>query len=53
MHIKQFFPRKVNPKSEEKVLLQKPKLLSSKLAGACQVYCVFKLACDVTDFEAY
>jgi hypothetical protein len=23
------------------------------LSGVCQVYCCFKLACDVTDFEAY
>jgi hypothetical protein len=23
------------------------------MSGACQVYCCFKLACDVTDFEAY
>jgi hypothetical protein len=35
------------------VLLHKPKTLCTKLSGACQVYCCFKLACDVTDFEAY
>jgi hypothetical protein len=34
-------------------LLHKPKTLCTKLSGACQVYCCFKLACDVTDFEAY
>jgi hypothetical protein len=28
-------------------------MYSSKLSGACQVYCCFKLACDVTGFEAY
>jgi hypothetical protein len=39
--------------NHNKVLLHKPKLLCSKLSGACQVYCCYKLACDVTDFEAY
>jgi hypothetical protein len=39
--------------NHKKVLLHKPKLLCCKLSGACQVYCCFKLACDVTDFEAY
>jgi hypothetical protein len=39
--------------NHNKVLLHKPKLLRSKLSGACQVYCCYKLACDVTDFEAY
>jgi hypothetical protein len=34
-------------------LLHKPKTLCSKLSGACQVYSCFKLARDVTDFEAY
>jgi hypothetical protein len=34
-------------------LLNKPKTLCTKLSGACQVYCCFNLACDVTDFEAY
>jgi hypothetical protein len=34
-------------------LLHKPKTLCTKLSGACQVYYCFKLACDVTDFEAY
>jgi hypothetical protein len=33
-------------------LFHKPKTLCTKLSGACQVYCCFKLACDVTDFEA-
>jgi hypothetical protein len=28
-------------------------MLCTKLSGACQVCCCFKLACDVTDFEAY
>jgi hypothetical protein len=44
------YTQKVNHK---KVLLHKPKNVCSKLSGACQVYCCFELACDVTDFEAY
>jgi hypothetical protein len=35
------------------VLLHQLKNECSKLSGACQVYCCIKLACDVTDFEAY
>jgi hypothetical protein len=42
------YTQKVN---YNKVLLHKPKLVCNKLSGACQV--CFKMACDVTDFEAY
>jgi hypothetical protein len=53
-HVKQFFPKRYTPKvNNKKVLLHKAKLLCSKLSGACQVYSCFKIACDVTDFEAY
>jgi hypothetical protein len=30
-----------------------PKCFCSELSGACQVYCFFRLACDVADFKAY
>jgi hypothetical protein len=51
---KTLFPREVHPKkNHKKVLLYKPKKNCTKLSGACQVYCCFKLACDVTDIEAY
>jgi hypothetical protein len=53
-HAKQFFPERYTQKvNHKKVLLHKPKLLFFKLLDACQVYCCLKMACDVTDFEAY
>jgi hypothetical protein len=56
--------RYTQKENHNQVLLHKPKLLRFKLQLSilssvfhqvvnCQVYCCFKLACDVTDFEAY
>jgi hypothetical protein len=40
-------------RNHEKVLLHKPNKVCCKLSGACQLYCCFKLACDVADFKVY